>query len=407
MMQGKTSIGSARQSARHRSPADALRKTRPGESGSGPFHGRWRQSHEAHEKGHAAAQRAPALPFAPVPSASQPGRWSQSASTARTTARRSTRRSTRSTGALPTTQVSRGTSSTCNATRSPVPCVRGGGVRWIQNSTTDSIPCCRPMAGAIDMRAEEGGLDTPRKGGSGCRWPSSRRVQCPVRAGSSGPEGPTRCASPERDPTCWSLRRHGRRPRRCRADPHGARVLILDKGLSVGGRLASRRMGAATFDLAPVHHRSKLLGCCRHRGVPKAGVVADGVAVFRRARGRACPLAGHPTMTSVVEHLARASRSSWKGRLWRCDVRGAMDRSDPTGEVSPPSRRADATRTPARWRIMEAGGLTIERRLGARLEGIELRTLPRGDAVLSSPSRRAPPGGLRRSTADRRIADNH
>jgi len=86
----------------------------------------------------------------------------------------------------------------------------------------------------------------------------------------------------------------------------GRRVLVLDKRRGVGGRLASRRIGAATFD-----HGAQFITARTSRFAAlvddgrRAGVVEEW---HRGSAGRPeghVRWRGHPAMTSVAKHLAR------------------------------------------------------------------------------------------------------
>ena len=86
----------------------------------------------------------------------------------------------------------------------------------------------------------------------------------------------------------------------------GLSVLVLDKGRAVGGRLASRRVGAATFNhgaqfiTALMPRFAAVIEECR-----EAGVVEEWCRGFaERADGHA-RWRGSPTINAVAKHLAR------------------------------------------------------------------------------------------------------
>jgi hypothetical protein len=176
----------------------------------------------------------------------------------------------------------------------------------------------------------------------------------------------------------------------------GCRVLVLDKGRGVGGRLASRRIGGAAFDFgaqfitARTSRFAALIEDCRragaieewHRGV---GDNSDGHVRWR----------GHPAMTSVAKHLARgleivldtrvvalrSYRHRWSAETARGDVYSA-------GAVvlTPP--------VPQSLAILKAGAVPLQPETRARLEGIAYERCLAVMAALANPSRLAPPGGL-------------
>ena len=115
----------------------------------------------------------------------------------------------------------------------------------------------------------------------------------------------------------------------------GCRVLVLDKGRGVGGRLASRRIGGATFD-----HGAQFITArtSRFAALVEDGRRAGAVEEWHRgARGQPdghVRWRGHPAMTSVAKHLARgieivletrvvalrASRHRWSAETGTGDV---------------------------------------------------------------------------------------
>ena len=176
----------------------------------------------------------------------------------------------------------------------------------------------------------------------------------------------------------------------------GARVLVLDKGRAVGGRLASRRVGAATFDhgaqfiTVRTPRFAAVIEECR-----EAGVVEEWCRGFaERADGHA-RWRGHPAMTAVAKHLARGLEIVLERQVatLRCSKAGwtAVTQS---GEAFSAGAVVLTPPVPQSLAIMEAGGLTLEADTRTRLEGITYERCLAVLAVLSGPSRLAPPGGL-------------
>jgi hypothetical protein len=176
----------------------------------------------------------------------------------------------------------------------------------------------------------------------------------------------------------------------------GRRVLVVDKGRGVGGRLASRRIGGAAFD-----HGAQFITArtSRFAALLEDGRRAGAVEEWHRGVGDSSDAhvrwRGHPAMTSVAKYLARgleialdtrvvalrASRHQWiaateTGRVWSA---GAV-------VLTPP--------VPQSLAILQAGAVALQPETRARLEGIEYERCLAVMAVLAGSSRLAPPGGL-------------
>ena len=176
----------------------------------------------------------------------------------------------------------------------------------------------------------------------------------------------------------------------------GCRVLVLDKGRGIGGRLASRRIGEASFDhgaqfiTARTPRFAALLGDGRRAGAVEEWHRGAGDGSDAHVRWR-----GHPAMTSVAKYLARgiellletrvvalrASRRHWSAETATGDVWSA-------GAVvlTPP--------VPKSLAILKAGAVALQPKTRARLESIQYERCLAVMAVLAGPSRLAPPGGL-------------
>jgi hypothetical protein len=176
----------------------------------------------------------------------------------------------------------------------------------------------------------------------------------------------------------------------------GARVRVLDKGRSVGGRLASRRVGEATFDhgaqfiTARTPWFTGVIEGCRD-----AGVIQQWCRGFGQHPDGHAPWRGHPTITAVAKHLARGLRIVLNRQVV------ALRRSEPgwtavtqLGEVFAAGAVVLTPPVPQSLAIMEAGGLSLGAETRRRLEGIAYERCIAVLAVLSGPSRLTPPGGL-------------
>jgi hypothetical protein len=176
----------------------------------------------------------------------------------------------------------------------------------------------------------------------------------------------------------------------------GARVLVLDKARSVGGRLASRRISGATFDhgaqfiTARTPWFTGVVEECRDAGVIEQWCRGFGEHPDGHARWR-----GHPTMTAMAKHLARGLQTALERQVV------ALRRSESgwtavtqLGEVFAARAVVLTPPVPQSLAIMESGGLSLDAETRRRLEGIAYERCIAVLAVLSGPSRLTPPGGL-------------
>ena len=176
----------------------------------------------------------------------------------------------------------------------------------------------------------------------------------------------------------------------------GCRVLVLDKGRGVGGRLASRRIGGAAFDhgaqfiTARTSRFAALVEDCRRAGAVEEWHRGVGDSPDGHVRWR-----GHPAMTSVAKHLARALEIILDTRvvaltasrhLWSAETETRAVYSAGAVVLTPP--------VPQSLAILKAGAVPLQPETRARLEGIEYERCLAVMAVLAGPSRLKPPGGL-------------
>ena len=176
----------------------------------------------------------------------------------------------------------------------------------------------------------------------------------------------------------------------------GRRVLVLDKGRGVGGRLASRRIDGATFDhgaqfittrdprFAAVLEHGRLDGTMEEWCRGFAGG-ADGHARWR----------GRPAMSAVAKYLAlgldlhlemlvTALRRA--GDRWRAETTTGRTFTAGAVVLTPP--------VPQSLAMLDAGGIVLALEMRTRLAAIEYTRCLAVMAVLDGPSHIPPPGGL-------------
>ena len=176
----------------------------------------------------------------------------------------------------------------------------------------------------------------------------------------------------------------------------GCRVLVLEKGRGVGGRLASRRIGEASFDhgaqfiTARTSRFAALLEDGRRAGAVEEWYrgVGDGPDAHVRWRG-------HPAMTAIAKYLARGPEMTLETRVvalrasrhhWSAETETGAVYSAGAVVLTPP--------VPQSLAILKAGAVDLQPETRARLEGIQYERCLVVMAVLAGPSQFAPPGGL-------------
>ena len=176
----------------------------------------------------------------------------------------------------------------------------------------------------------------------------------------------------------------------------GRRVLVLDKGRGVGGRLASRRLGEATFD-----HGAQFITTRAPRFVSaleswrQTGVVEEWCRGFAEHADGHPRWRGKPSMNSVAKHLARGHEVRLEQQVvalhclqdqWRAETN--------TGEVYSASAVVLTPPVPQSLALMAAGGFSLPPEMHARLAAIDYERCLAVMAVLDGPSRLPPSGGL-------------
>lgn len=181
----------------------------------------------------------------------------------------------------------------------------------------------------------------------------------------------------------------------------GARVLVLDKGRGVGGRLATRRTDAGVFD-----HGAQFFTArdpqfrLRVESWQAAGIVKPWATGFALANGsfkrdgetRFCGVSG---MSAIAKHLAqdldvrvnaRIVRVETKGRGWVATTDSGESFSGRALLLTPP--------VPQSLELLAAGAFPLPERVRSELVQIEYAPCLAVLAQLSGPSKIPEPGGL-------------
>ena len=174
----------------------------------------------------------------------------------------------------------------------------------------------------------------------------------------------------------------------------GARVVVLDKGRAVGGRMASRRIERATFD-----HGAQFItargprfdAVIQHAHV--AGLVEEW---FRDDSGNADGFIrwrGTPAISALAKHLARGLDLHLEttvtgvhrdGRRWQVQTdSGSLFTADAVVVTAP---------VPQSLRMLDEGGIVVDSTIRARLDAIEYDRCLAVMAILEAPSRIPAPG---------------
>lgn len=190
----------------------------------------------------------------------------------------------------------------------------------------------------------------------------------------------------------------------------GRRVLVLDKGRGVGGRLASRRIEGATFDhgAQSITAQDPRFAALLEQG-RRDGVVKEWCRGFAGEPEGSVRWRGNPAMSAVAKHLASGLGLQVEttvvglerdGTRWRVDTAAGPAFTAEAVVLTPPVPQALA--------LLEAGGIVLEPEMRARLAAIEYSRCLAVLAVLEGPSRLPPPGGLAPAEGPIAwLADNH
>lgn len=176
----------------------------------------------------------------------------------------------------------------------------------------------------------------------------------------------------------------------------GRRVLLLDKGRGLGGRLASRRVGAATFD-----HGAQFITArdARFEELLKQGAEAGMVTEW--CRGFSALADGHPrwrgapAMTAVAKYLAHGLETQMERQVTALRREGQRYTATTShGDVYSASAVLLTPPVPQSLALLAAGGIELDHSLRTRLESIQYERCLAVMAVMSGPSLIPPPGAI-------------
>ena len=153
----------------------------------------------------------------------------------------------------------------------------------------------------------------------------------------------------------------------------GRRVLVLDKGRSVGGRMATRRMGEAVFD-----HGAQFMTARSARFQATLGGMVENGAVVEWCRGFAETADGHPRwrghpgMTAVPKLLAKGVEVRLEKQIASLSVvasRWLARTKD--GEAFTAGALLLTPPVPQSLALLDVGGFKLIEPIKTRLEAIE------------------------------------
>lgn len=176
----------------------------------------------------------------------------------------------------------------------------------------------------------------------------------------------------------------------------GRRVRVLDKGRGVGGRMATRRVGGATFD-----HGAQFLTARDPRFAAlleearAAGAAGEWCRGFGGEPDGTVRWRGLPAMSAVAKHLATGldlqletavTGLRREGGHWRVETAAGAALRAGAVVLTPPVPQALA--------LLDAGGVALPPECRARLEGLGYERCLAVLALLEGPSRLPAPGGV-------------
>jgi hypothetical protein len=174
----------------------------------------------------------------------------------------------------------------------------------------------------------------------------------------------------------------------------GFHPLVVDKGRGVGGRLASRRIGSATFDHGAqfiTARTPRFSGLLREWAA--LGLVTEWV---RGANPKHIYWRGVPSMTAIPKHLAHSLHVQLEMKMTALQQESsgwlAVFENDETVAASAVLLTAPVAQSLA---LLDAGGVALEASMREQLEAVEYEPCLAVMAVLNAPSKTPQPGFIR------------
>jgi renalase len=174
----------------------------------------------------------------------------------------------------------------------------------------------------------------------------------------------------------------------------GFQSLVVDKGRGVGGRLATRRIGAATFD-----HGAQFMTARSPRFAAQLdewrslGLLAEW---YRGSDDEHIRWRGAPAMTAVAKHLAKSLnvRLEMKMSALKQEQAGWLAIFE-NGETIAARAVLLTAPVPQALALFDAGGIPLQTARRAQLDAIDYEPCLAVMAVLDGPSNLPAPGFLR------------
>ncbi|MCB1208728.1 MAG: FAD-dependent oxidoreductase [Verrucomicrobiales bacterium] len=190
----------------------------------------------------------------------------------------------------------------------------------------------------------------------------------------------------------------------------GREVAIIDKGRGVGGRMATRRIGDATFDHGAqfITARDPRFDAVLHRA-EAAGAALEWCRGFSSGADGNPRWRGAPGMSALAKHLATGLEivlGKQAAALREGDDAWSVEMTE--GESWSAKSVILTAPVPQALVLLQAGGTQLNTELVQRLAAIEYERCLAVLAVLDGPSRVPPPGALAPTEGPIAwIADNH
>lgn len=174
----------------------------------------------------------------------------------------------------------------------------------------------------------------------------------------------------------------------------GFHPLVVDKGRGVGGRLASRRIGSATFD-----HGAQFITARTPRFAALLrewqglGLVTEW---YRGTNEEHIHWRGVPSMTAVPKHLARSLHVRLEMKMTALKEESSRWLATfENGETITANAVLLTTPVPQSLALLDAGGVVLEALMQEQLEAVEYEPCMAVMAVLNGESNISKPGFLR------------